>query len=230
MLRLSGIHAGYGRVGVLRGVDLVVPAGSVVALLGANGAGKTTLLKVAAGLLAPTQGTVALGGTTIERLTPSRRVGRGLCLIPEGRGIFRRLTVRQNIAMFVGGRDVETAVERAAEMFPKLGSRLTQTAGTMSGGEQQMLAVVRALVTDPAVVLADELSIGLAPVVCDEIFNAVAALRAEGRSLLVVEQYVDRVLGLSDYVYVLHKGEVAFVGVPAQCGPDLFERYLGGAA
>jgi branched-chain amino acid transport system ATP-binding protein len=231
MLRLDGIRAGYRRSQVLHGVDLVVPEGAAVGLLGANGAGKSTLLRVAAGLLPATAGSISLGGERVEGISAHDRTRRGLCLIPEGRAIFRQLTVRENLAMQVGGRDVDGAVERAASAFPVLADRLHQTAGTLSGGQQQMLAVARALVTNPRVVLADELSVGLAPVVIDEIFDAVEALRAAGVSLLIVEQYVDRVLAVADYVYVLHKGEIAFVGEPVQCeAEDIFHRYLGSVA
>ena len=231
MLRLTGVQAGYRRSEVLHGVDLLVPPGAAVALLGANGAGKSTLLRVAAGLLPATGGSVWFGEERIDRLSTHERTRRGLCLIPEGRAIFRPLTVRQNLAMQVGGKDVETAVDRAVTAFPMLGDRLGQVAGTLSGGQQQMLAVARALVTDPAVVLADELSVGLAPVVVDEIFEAVAALRAAGRSLLIVEQYVDRALAVADYVYILHKGRIAFVGEPAQCrAEDVYQQYLGSVA
>ena len=231
MLRLSGVRAGYRRTEVLHGVDLVVPPGAAVALLGANGAGKSTLLRVAAGLLPATGGSVWFGDERVDGLSTHERARRGLCLIPEGRAIFRGLTVRQNLAMQVGGKNVDTAVDRAVAAFPMLGDRLSQIAGTLSGGQQQMLAVARALVTDPQVVLADELSVGLAPVVVDEIFEAVRALRSAGRSLLIVEQYVDRALAVADYVYILHKGHIAFVGEPAQCrAEDVYRRYLGSVA
>jgi branched-chain amino acid transport system ATP-binding protein len=231
MLRLSGVRAGYGRTEVLHGVDLVVPPGAAVALLGANGAGKSTLLRVAAGLLPSTGGAVWFGDERVEHLSTHERTRRGLCLIPEGRAIFRQLTVRQNLAMQVGGKGVDVAVERAVAAFPILGDRLGQVAGTLSGGQQQMLAVARALITDPQVVLADELSVGLAPVVVDEIFEAVQAIRGAGRSLLIVEQYVDRALAVADYVYILHKGRVAFVGEPAQCrAEDVYRQYLGSVA
>jgi branched-chain amino acid transport system ATP-binding protein len=228
MLRLDGIRAGYGRTEVLHGVDIVVPPGSAVALLGANGAGKSTLLRVASGLLPARAGRITLGSDEVTDSPPHRRARRGLCLIPEGRAIFRQLTVGQNLAMHVGGRAVDTAVERAVAAFPVLGERLGQIAGTLSGGQQQMLAVARALVTDPQVVLADELSVGLAPVVVDEIFQAVEVLRREGRSLLLVEQYVDRALAVADYVYIIHKGSIVFVGEPAQArSADIFSEYLG---
>lgn len=228
MLRLDGIRAGYGRTEVLHGVDIVVPPGSAVALLGANGAGKSTLLRVASGLLPARAGSITLGEDQVVDSPPHDRARRGLCLIPEGRAIFRQLTVRQNLAMHVGGKAVEAAIDRAMAAFPVLGERLDQIAGTLSGGQQQMLAVARALVVDPQVVLADELSVGLAPVVVDEIFEAVAVLRAQGRSLLLVEQYVDRALAVADYVYILHKGSIVFVGEPAQArSADIFSQYLG---
>jgi len=231
MLRLEQVRAGYGRTEVLHGVDLVVPPGSAVALLGANGAGKSTLLRVAGGLLPVRSGTITLGEDRVDGAPPHDRARRGLCLIPEGRAIFRQLTVRQNLAMHVGGKDVDRAIDRAVGAFPVLGDRLGQMAGTLSGGQQQMLAVARALVTEPRLVLADELSVGLAPVVVDEIFEAVQVLRSEGRSLLLVEQYIDRALAVADYVYILHKGRIAFVGEPAQCrAEDVYQQYLGSVA
>ncbi|MCA1843936.1 MAG: ABC transporter ATP-binding protein [Actinobacteria bacterium] len=231
MLRLEGVDAGYGRTRVLYGVDLVVPAGSTVALLGANGAGKTTLLRVAAGLLPATRGRVVLGDRTVEREAAYARSRDGLCLIPEGRGIFRQLTVRENLAMYANSQPVAAAIDRAMAAFPVLGERLSQQAGTLSGGQQQMLAVSRALIGEAPLILADELSVGLAPVIVDEIFAALEKLRTEGRSILVVEQYVDRALTVADYVYILHKGRVVFVGEPEQCRDRrVFDRYLGSVA
>ena len=230
MLRLRGVRAGYGRVEVLRDVDLTVPAGTVVALLGSNGAGKSTLLRVAAGLLPPTAGEVLLDGRPVGTSRAHRRARQGLCLIPEGRGIFRPLTVRENLAMFAGGRDVPAAIRTASAAFPILEQRLSDRAGTLSGGQQQMLAVSRALIGEHQLIMADELSVGLAPVVVDEIFASIARLRAQGRAMLIVEQYVDRVLEIADLVYILHKGEIVFVGEPDQCRTSgVFERYLGAA-
>lgn len=158
-------------------------------------------------------------------LAPQARV------IPEGRGIFRQLTVRENLAMFAGGRDVAAAIDRAVAAIPMLGERRGQEAGTLSGGQQQILAVSRALVGEAPLIMADELSVGLAPVIVDEIFAAIANLRAEGRSILIVEQYVDRALAVADYIYILHKGRIAFVGEPGQCREQqVFERYLGSVA
>jgi branched-chain amino acid transport system ATP-binding protein len=240
MLTLCGVAAGYHGVDVLRDVDLVVPDGASVAVLGANGAGKTSLLKVAAGV-GPTlrAGAIHLDGCRIDGTPAHTRARLGLCLVPEGRGIFRKLSVRENLELFVtgGGRrriaaappgDVDAALARFVDAFPTLAGFLDRRAGTLSGGQQQMLALGRALVTNAAVVLADELSVGVAPVVVDEIFAAMRRMRAEGRSLLIVEQYVDRVLAVVDYVYILHKGRVVFVGEPEQCrGSAVFDRYLG---
>jgi branched-chain amino acid transport system ATP-binding protein len=230
-LEVTGVRAGYMGTTVLHGIDLRVPAGAAVALLGANGAGKSTLLKAVAGLIPTTTGTIRLGSDDLTGQSADARARAGVCLLPEGRGIFRNLTVRQNLAMFVGGRGVGRAVETVARHFPRLTERMSQLAGTLSGGEQQMLSLSRALCTDPAIVLADELSVGLAPVIVDDILETIADMRAAGRSILIVEQYVSRVLEIADYVYLLHKGQVVFVGEPAQCaGQDLFERYLGATA
>jgi branched-chain amino acid transport system ATP-binding protein len=230
-LDVSSLRSGYGRTEVLHGIDLRVPAGRAVVLLGANGAGKSTLLRTIAGLVPARCGTIALQGEAVEHLPAHRRAQRGICLIPEGRGIFRRLTVKENLVMHGGRRNLGEVIDRAVARFPKLGQRLAQQAGTLSGGEQQMLALARALVTEPVVVLADELSVGLAPVVVDEILEAIAVLEAEGRSMLLVEQYVERAVELADYVYIMNKGKVVFVGEPAQCASGaVFERYLGGAA
>jgi branched-chain amino acid transport system ATP-binding protein len=230
-LAVTGLRAGYGATTVLHDVDLVVPAGAAVALLGANGAGKTTLLKAIAGVIPAQSGSIALFGEEIAHWPADARARAGVCLLPEGRGIFRNLTVRENLAMQNRGRNVDAAEEQIVARFPRLGSRMQQTAGTLSGGEQQMLSLARALSTDPAVVLADELSVGLAPVIVDDIFAAVSTMRAEGRSILIVEQYVSRVLDLVDYVYLLHKGRIVFVGEPQQCdGGKVFDQYLGATA
>jgi branched-chain amino acid transport system ATP-binding protein len=230
-LDVTDLRGGYGRTEVLHGVNLRVPAGKAVALLGSNGAGKTTLLRTIAGLNPTRSGTIQLNGVNIEGRPAHDRTRAGICLIPEGRGIFRRLTVQENLAMHGGKKDIKQVIERAASLFPVLKERLSQQAGTLSGGQQQMLALARALVKDPTVVLADELSVGLAPVVVDEILEAVAVLESEGKSLLIVEQYVERAVAMADYVYILNKGTIVFVGEPRQCASGaVFERYLGGAA
>jgi branched-chain amino acid transport system ATP-binding protein len=227
-MELRDVHAGYAGTPVLRGVSLTVPGGAVVALLGPNGAGKTTLLNVASGVLSPDAGSVWIDGIDVTAEPSHRRAARGLCHVPEGRGIFPTLTVRQNIALHVAPDAVAEAVAQAVEAFPVLGRRLTQPAGTLSGGEQQMLALTAARVRRPSVVLLDEVSTGLAPRVVDEIFAFVAVLAAGGASLLVVEQYVTKALAIADYAYILRRGSVAFVGEPAELSDEtVFATYLG---
>jgi branched-chain amino acid transport system ATP-binding protein len=231
LLEVKALRTGYGRSEVLHGVDLVVPPASTVVLLGPNGAGKTTLLKTIAGLLPTWEGRIAFGGDVLGGAAPHRRARQGICLIPEGRGIFRHLTVAENLLIQGGGFRAETAIERVAGLFPILGSRLSQPAGSLSGGQQQMLALARAFLTDAPLVLGDELSMGLAPVVVDEIFEAIRTLQHEGRSLLLVEQFVERAVAVSDYVYILVKGTMAFAGEPGECtSGTVFARYLEGAA
>ena len=230
MFELRRITAGYGATTVLRDVSLAVPDGSVVALIGANGAGKTTLLRVASGLLRPTSGQLVIDGKPVEDTAPHALVRQGICLIPEGRGIFRSLTVRENLALQAPRGTEGDAIARAVEAFPRLGERLGQAAGTMSGGEQQMLALARAYIQSPRVVLLDEVSMGLAPKVVDEIFTFLTGLAAGGTSLLLVEQYVTRALEVADYVSMLHKGQLAFAGEPAELeGTDVFATYVGAA-
>jgi len=227
MLELRGVDAGYGATTVVRGIDLVVPDGAVVALLGPNGAGKTTLLKVGSSLLAPHAGSLFFDGRDVTGATPESLVRQGLCHVPEGRGVFRSLTVRENLRVFTGGDD-PGAVDRAVDAFPRLGERINQVAGTMSGGEQQMLALARAVVRTPRVVLLDEVSMGLAPLVVDEIFQFLERLAKEGCSLLVVEQYVEKALAFADYVYILSHGHLQFAGDPDELDvADVFGKYLG---
>ena len=228
MLQLRGVTAGYGDHTVLRDVDLVVPDHSVVALLGPNGAGKTTLLRVASGLLRPKAGQVVLDGDDITSWPSHRFAGAGICHVPEGRGIFRSLSVRDNLRL-QAPRDTDlAAVPRAEEAFPRLGQRLTQRAGTLSGGEQQMLALAHAYIRSSRIVLLDEVSMGLAPKLVGEIFEYLRRLAEEGASLLLVEQYVHRALELADYVYILKKGRIQFLGEPVQLGDEqILASYLG---
>jgi branched-chain amino acid transport system ATP-binding protein len=227
-LELVGVSAGYGRATVLRNIDIRVPAGTIVALLGPNGAGKTTLLRTASGLVKPSAGIVRINGEIRTRATPSRRARAGLCLIPEGRGIFPALTVRENLRIFVPPWAKENSADRAMEVFPLLRERLGQTAGTLSGGQQQMLALARAYLSNPSVVLLDEVSMGLAPKVVDEIFQALSHLASTGVALLLVEQYVTRALEMADQVVLLDRGEVAFTGPRDQLEQDAVLRgYLG---
>jgi branched-chain amino acid transport system ATP-binding protein len=228
MLVLDDVTAGYGGTTVLRKVDLVVPPGSVVALLGPNGAGKTTLLRVASGLLRPSSGRLLVNGVDVTGSAPHELQAVGVCHVPEGRGVFPHLTVRDNLQLQARRGAGEEAVERAVSVFPRLGERLTQLAGTMSGGEQQMLALARTYVQRPSVVLLDEVSMGLAPKIIDDIFEFLALLSREGASLLLVEQYVSRALAVADFVYLLNKGRVDFVGEPSELDGDaIFERYVG---
>jgi branched-chain amino acid transport system ATP-binding protein len=231
MLELRELSAGYGTSRVLHDITLVVPAGSVVALLGANGAGKTTMLRVAAGLLPPQSGELLVNGRNVTGAPPHELVKHGVCHIPEGRGVFQGLTVRENIVVQSQRGQEQAAIAKAAEAFPILGKRLSQVAGTMSGGEQQMLALAKAYVQNPTTVLLDEVSMGLAPIIVDEIFEFLHRLAAGGASLLLVEQYVTKALALADYVYLLQKGQIVFAGEPGELdGEDLFARYLGHAA
>jgi branched-chain amino acid transport system ATP-binding protein len=228
MLLLEGITAGYGGSTVLRDVSLAVPGGSIVALIGPNGAGKTTLLRVASGLLKPRHGRVLLDGEDATGAAPHRLAELGLCHVPEGRAVFPTLTVRENLVMFARAGQEVGSVALAMEAFPRLGERLGQIAGTMSGGEQQMLALARAYVRNPRVVLLDEVSLGLAPTIVDEIFVFLARLAAEGASLVLVEQFVTKALAVADYVYLLDRGRLAFAGEPSELdGRDLFASYVG---
>jgi branched-chain amino acid transport system ATP-binding protein len=227
MFEIANVSAGYGDTIVLRDVSIVVPESSVVAVLGSNGAGKTTLLRVASGLLRPRSGTVALDGQDFTRRRPYQRSEAGICHVPEGRGIFWSLTVRENLLLHVQKRH-EEAIARAVEVFPILGTRLGQMAGTLSGGEQQMLSLARAYVSNPRVVLLDEVSMGLAPLIVDEIFAFLARFGEGGTSLLLVEQYVTRALEIADYVYVMSRGQLTFAGEPSELDQEeVFERYLG---
>lgn len=221
-LELNDVHAGYGRIEILRGVSLQVPAGSVVALLGPNGVGKTTTLRAISGTLPVSSGSIRLDGKRIDNRRASAIAARGLVLVPEGRGVFPALNVRDNlrVAHHSAPRAVagpwEDWLSDIIATFPRLGERLDQAAGSLSGGEQQMLAVCRALVGQPRVVLFDELSMGLAPLVVSELFERVAALREAGRTIVLVEQYLTYALELADLCYVLAKGRVVWAGEPSE--------------
>ena len=227
-LALQGVHAGYGATTVLRDVTLRVPAGAVTALLGPNGAGKTTLLRTVSGFVPASSGQVHIGGEDVTGLRPHRRAALGLCHVPEGRGVFRGLSVRENLLMQAGRGSERAAVDRAASAFPILGERLAQRAGTLSGGQQQMLAMAAAYVRNPSLVLIDEASLGLAPIVVDEIFAFLEQRTAEGAALLIVDQFVTRALEMASTAYVLHRGTIAFDGSADELlQGDVFERYLG---
>ncbi|KPM57046.1 ABC transporter ATP-binding protein [Frankia sp. CcI49] len=228
MLTLHEVTAGYGDTTVLRGVSLTVGDGEVVALLGPNGAGKTTLLRAATGFLRPRSGRVSLDGKDMTAEPAHRFARRGVCHLPEGRGIFPSLTVRENITIQARGRDAEKAVAEAVDLFPALGTRLRQAAGSLSGGEQQMLALSRAYITSPRLVVVDEASLGLSPRVTDTIYELLARLAERGVSLVVVEQYVQRALALARTVYILNHGAVIHAGRANDItADDIYEKYLG---
>ncbi|MCK9896024.1 ABC transporter ATP-binding protein [Frankia sp. AgB32] len=228
MLSMHAVTAGYGGTTVLREVDLTVGEGEVVALLGPNGAGKTTLLRTAAGLLRPRAGRVEFAGRDLTGRPAQSFARAGLCLLPEGRGIFPSLTVRENLMVQARGGRLDAAIETAHELFPVLTARLPQTAGSLSGGEQQMLALLRAYLTEPSAVLVDEASLGLAPIVVDTIYAALGQLARRGVSLVVVEQYAQRALALADRVYVLSQGRVVHAGRADEVSADeIYRGYLG---
>ena len=230
VLELREVHAAYGRIEVLKGVSLVVPERSVVALLGPNGAGKTTTLKVASGQMRPTSGCLHIAGRHVNGATADELARSGVCAIPEGRGIFPNLTVEENLWMVTyGGASRRQVEERTYVQFPKLKQRRKQVAGTMSGGEQQMLALARAVATDPALLMLDEISMGLAPLIVAELYELVAQIAASGVAILVVEQFAQTALGVADYAAIMVQGKVRAVGQPKDIEDELSAAYLGKA-
>jgi branched-chain amino acid transport system ATP-binding protein len=234
LLEVDRLTTGYGRVRVIQELSLAVPAGTAVAVLGPNGVGKTTLLKAVSGTLPCWQGRVRLDGARIDDLPPHARTRRGLTLIPEGRGVFVGLTVRDNLAVAVrsdrGLSDAERSARltTALDVFPRLKERQDQRAGTLSGGEQQMLAMSRAFLANPRVLLMDEISMGLAPIIVEELFDSVARLKAAGIAMVIVEQYLTYALRLADIVYVMAKGKIVFTGEPSELeGDAALGSYLG---
>jgi branched-chain amino acid transport system ATP-binding protein len=228
LLELAGVRAAYGRIEVLHGVDLQIPQGAVVALLGPNGAGKTTTISVCNGALTPTHGVVSMAGRGVNGATPDRLARAGVCTIPEGRGVFPNLTVLENLEMMTfTGQTLDVIEEEAFAHFPRIAERRSQLAGTLSGGEQQMLALARGLVTNPALLLLDELSMGLAPMVVEEIYEIVARVAATGVSLLVVEQFARTVLEVADLAAIMVQGRIVKVGKPAELADELSAAYLG---
>ena len=231
LLEVIDIHAAYGQIEVLRGVDLVVPKGTVVALLGPNGAGKTTLLKIISGQMQPTRGHIHLAGHHVNGLPAEDLAKAGLCTIPEGRGIFPNLSVDENLRLCTyAGVSEKQVREIAFARFPRLKERRRQLAGTMSGGEQQMLAMARALTTSPQLLILDELSMGLAPLIVAELYEAVAEIAQSGISVLVVEQFARTALAVSEYGAVMLGGRIVAMGQPEDLTAELSEAYLGGAA
>jgi branched-chain amino acid transport system ATP-binding protein len=227
-LELRSVQAAYGTITVLHGVDLEVPYGSLVALLGPNGGGKSTTLRVIAGQLPATGGDVFVAGRRVNGAEPDELARRGVCLVPEGKGIFPNLTVRENLWMAThSGTALNVIEEIAYARFAQLGQRRRQLAGTLSGGEQQMLAMARALATDAAVLLLDELSMGLAPIVVEQLYEIVAQVAKEGVSVVVVEQFARAILGIADLVGIMLRGRITKFGTPDAMEAELSTAYLG---
>lgn len=232
LLDVSELEAGYGDIPVLRDVSLRVGSGEVVAVLGANGAGKTTLLRSLSGVIRPTAGSVRLEGTDITGWRPDQRLGSGLVLVPEGREVFDGLTVEENLRIGGFTRSAQDVAEDLASMYDRfavLEDRRQQAAGTLSGGEQQQLAIARALMARPTILLLDEPSLGLAPVLVRQVFDLIADLKQEGLTMVIVEQNTARALEIADRVYVQQVGRIVFEGTPEEIVRDdrLGAVYLG---
>jgi branched-chain amino acid transport system ATP-binding protein len=229
ILALRDVRAGYGPIEVVHGISLDVPVGAVVALLGPNGGGKTTLLNVCAGLLAPMAGEVRYGGELVTAVPADGRARRGICTVPEGRGIFPNLTVRENLLMATQvGVPMDHIEDVTFAQFQHLSPKRKQLAGTLSGGEQQMLALARAFATEPKLLLLDELSMGLAPIVVGELYDKVRELASGGLSILLVEQFARTALPIADSAAVVLQGVIAHRGSPAEMEEALSSSYLGG--
>jgi branched-chain amino acid transport system ATP-binding protein len=230
-LAITDLRAGYGRIEILHGISLEVAKGSALALLGPNGAGKTTLLKVISGQMSATTGTVEVAGRKLGRNSAEHLARSGVCMIPEGRSIFPNLTVSENLLMYTFRRPGLTArsiEEQAIERFPVLGRRRKQLAGTLSGGEQRMLSMARALTTNPEILFLDELSMGLAPLVVEELYAVVGQLVASERlTIIMVEQFAQTALSISDRAAIMVNGELTKMGTPEEIGSDVVEAYLG---
>ncbi|NUU03733.1 ABC transporter ATP-binding protein [Herbaspirillum robiniae] len=240
MLTISNLHAAYGKVEVLHGISMDVPKGKVVTLIGSNGAGKTTTMRAISGMIKPKGGEVTLDGKNITGLDSHRIARFGLAHSPEGRRVFATMSVTDNLLLgafprFTRARpkgDIAHDLERALELFPRLKERQTQLAGTLSGGEQQMLAMARAVMLNPEVILLDEPSMGLAPILVEEVFRIISRLKEQGVTMLLVEQFAAAALNVADYGYVLENGKISVHG-PAdklQNDPAVQAAYLGGGA
>jgi len=238
MLTIKNLHAGYGKIEVLHGINIEVPRGKVVTLIGSNGAGKTTTMRAVSGMIAPTAGEISLNGERIDGLESYHIARRGLAHSPQGRRVFATMTVADNLRLgafprYTGARpkgDVAADLEKAMALFPRLQERREQLAGTLSGGEQQMLAMARAVMLNPEVVLLDEPSMGLAPILVDEVFKIIGRLKDQGVTMLLVEQFAAAALAVADYGYVLENGRIAVHGPAAQLrdDPAVKAAYLGG--
>ena len=238
MLRIQDLKAGYGKVEVLHGITIDVPKGKIVTLIGSNGAGKTTTMRAVSGMVKPRAGSITLGGKDITGLDSHRIARLGLAHSPEGRRVFPTLSVLDNIRLGAFVRytkarprgDVEADLQRALQMFPRLKERTTQLAGTLSGGEQQMLAMARAVMLNPEVILLDEPSMGLAPILVEEVFHIIEHLKTQNVTMLLVEQFAAAALKVADYGYVLENGRISVHGPAAQLkdDPAVKAAYLGG--
>ncbi|NHQ90118.1 ABC transporter ATP-binding protein [Janthinobacterium lividum] len=238
MLTIQNLHAAYGKVEVLHGISLDVPKGKLVTLIGSNGAGKTTTMRAISGMLKPKSGTVTLGGKDVTGLDSHKIARAGLAHSPEGRRVFASMSVTDNLLLgafprFTRARpkgDIKRDLDKALELFPRLKERRDQLAGTLSGGEQQMLAMARAVMLNPEVILLDEPSMGLAPILVEEVFRIITRLKAEGVTMLLVEQFAAAALNVADYGYVLENGSISVHG-PAESlknDPKVIAAYLGG--
>ena len=232
MLSVDALDVAYGEIRALKGVGLQVGRGEIVTILGNNGAGKTTTLKTISGLLQPLRGTIALEAESLVGVPPHEIVGRGVAHVPEGRRIFNRLTVRENLMMGAYPRrdaGIPADLERVVTLFPRLKERITQVAGTLSGGEQQMLAIGRALMANPRLLLLDEPSMGLAPVLVEQIFDTIADINRQGTTILLVEQNAAMALSIAHRGYVLETGAIALAGTATELAdnPEVRRAYLG---
>jgi branched-chain amino acid transport system ATP-binding protein len=234
LLELDDVHTYYGTIHALRGISVAVEEGEIVTLIGANGAGKSTTLRTISGLLRPRQGSITLGGKRIDQLRPHEIVELGVSQSPEGRRVFARMSVRENLEMGAFSRRDKTGVvedfERVYTLFPRLRERDAQKAGTLSGGEQQMLAIGRALMAKPKVLLLDEPSMGLAPILVEQIFDIVKTINASGTTVLLVEQNALMALGIAHRGYILQTGEIVLTDVADRlaANPEVKRAYLGG--
>lgn len=238
MLKIENLQAGYGKVEVLHGVNIHVPKGKIVTLIGSNGSGKTTTMRAVSGMIKPTAGKISLAGKEITGMDSHQIAKLGLAHSPEGRRVFPTLSVIDNIRLGAFARytgalpkgEIEADLQKAIEMFPRLKERTNQLAGTLSGGEQQMLAMARAVMLNPVVFLLDEPSMGLAPILVEEVFNIIGRLKTQGVTMLLVEQFAAAALKVADYGYVLENGRVSVHGEASKLKDDPAVRaaYLGG--
>ena len=238
MLKIQNLQAAYGKVEVLHGISLEVPKGKLVTLIGSNGAGKTTTMRAISGMIKPKSGSVTLGGVDITGLESHKIARAGLAHSPEGRRVFSTMSVTDNLLLgafprFTRARpkgDIKHDLEKALELFPRLKERQHQLAGTLSGGEQQMLAMARAVMLNPDVILLDEPSMGLAPILVEEVFRIIVRLKSEGVTMLLVEQFAAAALNVADYGYVLENGTISVHGPAASLknDPKVIAAYLGG--